>query len=148
MTKLDFMSTLAQLGVIVATAMSCIEGTGQAFSTESQTESDGVFADGGDTAYQEIDPSLHSQYRLNPAHTGVSAKGASIGANLRLVWQSSAFGIGDYSASKSSPAVDADRLYIGVDDGRLLALDREDGSIVWVFVSQFRSRSADDSWAR
>ncbi len=52
---------------------------------------------------------------------------------MRLVWQSEAYGIGDYSASKSSPAVDKERLYIGVDDGRLLALSLEDGSLVWQF---------------
>jgi outer membrane protein assembly factor BamB len=127
------MSTIAVLGLIVSTAVSCIEGTTVPSDGAASTDSDTALTDGGDTQDSEIDPSLHPQYRLSPLHTGVSAQGASISSNIHLVWQSEAFGIGDYSASKSSPAVDDDRLYIGVDDGRLLALDRNDGSLIWQF---------------
>lgn len=75
------------------------------------------------------------QYRLDAHHAGLSPSGTRLGANLVLAWQSGPYGIGNYSACKSSPAVDLDRVYVGVDDGQLLALDRRDGTVVWRFAT-------------
>jgi outer membrane protein assembly factor BamB len=76
------------------------------------------------------------QYRLDANHRGLSSSGASLGADLVLAWQSEHHGIGNYSASKSSPAVDVDRIYVGVDDGQLVALDRRDGTVAWRFQTR------------
>jgi outer membrane protein assembly factor BamB len=73
------------------------------------------------------------QYRLDANHQGLSPPGTGLGADLVLAWQSGPHGIGNYSASKSSPAVDIDRVYVGVDDGQLIALDRRDGTVAWRF---------------
>ena len=73
------------------------------------------------------------QYRLDPSHQGLAPPGTGLAADLALAWQSASFGIGNYSASKSSPAVDVDRIYVGVDDGELLALARADGAVLWRF---------------
>jgi outer membrane protein assembly factor BamB len=76
------------------------------------------------------------QYRLDANHQGLSPSGTGLLADLALFWQSGPHGIGTYSASKSSPAVDIDRVYVGVDDGQLLALDRRNGTVAWRFQSR------------
>lgn len=76
------------------------------------------------------------QYRLNARHQGVSAPTAHIETDLVLAWRSGPYGIGNYSACKSSPAVDRDRVYVGVDNGELLALHRLDGTIAWRFATR------------
>lgn len=78
-------------------------------------------------------PSVYSQYRLEPSHQGISPPGTSLGPDLEMVWKSAPLAIGDYRASKSSPAVDSAMIYIGVDDGQLYALDRSNGAVVWRF---------------
>ncbi len=77
-----------------------------------------------------------AQYRLEPRHQGTSPPDTSVGSELQLFWKSAPFAIGNYTASKSSPAVDEYNVYIGVDDGRLLALDRDDGSLQWAFETE------------
>ena len=92
-----------------------------------------------------VDPSLPSpdsrdtwaQYRLEPSHQGVAPEGTVLGGNMDLLWKSLPLNVGAYTASKSSPAVDGDQVYIGCDDGHLYALDRDTGEVVW----SFRSRS-------
>jgi outer membrane protein assembly factor BamB len=75
-----------------------------------------------------------SQYRGEPAHQGIAPPGAWIPSKVpTLVWSSEVFGIGTYDASKSSPVVDRNRIYVGQDDGVLRALDRETGRILWAF---------------
>jgi outer membrane protein assembly factor BamB len=76
------------------------------------------------------------QYRLDARHQGSSAPKAHIEPDLVLAWRSGPYGIGNYSASKSSPAVDPGRVYVGVDTGELLALDRRDGTIAWRFATR------------
>jgi outer membrane protein assembly factor BamB len=73
------------------------------------------------------------QYRLDPTHVGVAPAGTVVGASAVVAWKSAALGIGDYSASKSSPAVDGEQVYVGADDGRLHALDRRSGVVRWSF---------------
>jgi outer membrane protein assembly factor BamB len=85
------------------------------------------------TAIPPVAAGTWPQYRLDPSHQGLSPPGTSLGTDLTLAWQTVPFGIGNYSASKSSPAVDVDRIFVGVDDGELLALDRTDGMVIWRF---------------
>ena len=87
-----------------------------------------------------VEAETHPQYRGDPTHVGVAPSGTNLGDSLTLNWKSEALAIGDYTASKSSPAVDDDSVYIGVDDGRLHALDKESGAILWSFeTNRFES---------
>lgn len=79
------------------------------------------------------------QYRLEVQHRGVAPEGTSIGRSPLHAWQSEAFAIGDYSASKTSPTLSDDLVFVGIDDGHLLALDRDTGEEVW----RFRTHRAD-----
>lgn len=74
-----------------------------------------------------------AQYRVEPGHRGLAPDGTVVSEALELDWRTDAFGIGGYTASKSSPAVDRDTLYVGVDDGSLLALRLDDGAVRWRF---------------
>ncbi|MBN1655654.1 MAG: PQQ-binding-like beta-propeller repeat protein [Deltaproteobacteria bacterium] len=76
---------------------------------------------------------VYPQYRLEPRHQGLSPSGAKLGPDLKVAWKSASLGIGDYTASKSSPAVDVDMVFVGADDGQLFALDRSDGSVIWSY---------------
>lgn len=76
------------------------------------------------------------QYRLDPTHRGTVPEGTSVGPELSLLWKSEPYAIGAYSASKGSPTVDEDRVYVGIDDGRLLALDKDDGRLLWAFETR------------
>lgn len=97
----------------------------------------GCFLTGVDVADQpQVDPGVWAQYRLEPRHRGTAAAGTTIGTDCTLKWKSDALAIGTYTASKSSPAVDETLVYIGVDDGSLYALHRDDGSIVWRFKTR------------
>jgi outer membrane protein assembly factor BamB len=81
-------------------------------------------------------PGVWPQLRLDATHQGLSPPGTHLAADLVLAWQSGPYGIGSYSAPKSSPAVDDERVYVGVDDGQLVALDRRDGALVWRFATR------------
>jgi len=76
---------------------------------------------------------VYPQYRLEPRHQGISPPGTRLGPDLAVAWKSASLGIGDYTASKSSPAVDVDMVFVGADDGQLFALDRTDGSVIWSY---------------
>jgi outer membrane protein assembly factor BamB len=95
--------------------------------------------DPGSTFPSELPPTpadTWPQYRLNARHPGSSAPTANIATDLVLAWRSGPYGIGNYSACKSSPAVDPERVYVGVDDGELVALDRLDGTVAWRFATR------------
>ena len=77
-----------------------------------------------------------AQYRLEPSHQGTAPGGSHIDASLTLTWKSDAYAIGDYSASKGSPSVAGDGVYVGIDDGYLRRLSLEDGSLVWEFETR------------
>jgi outer membrane protein assembly factor BamB len=64
-----------------------------------------------------------------------------------VVWKAGPFGVGTYDASKSTPAVSEDRVYVGEDDGLLRALDRKTGQVVWSFATRrhFQELSRSDS---
>ena len=83
-----------------------------------------------------VDPAVgttFAQYRREPTHQGLAPEGAFLDPDLTVTWRSEAFAIGTYTASKGSPVLDADRVYVGIDDGYLRALDRETGELVWEF---------------
>ncbi|MBL8615841.1 MAG: PQQ-binding-like beta-propeller repeat protein [Deltaproteobacteria bacterium] len=77
------------------------------------------------------------QYRREIQHLGQAHPEAVFdapdGLEAAMTWSSDAFAIGDYSASKSSPTVAGDAVYIGVDDGTLRCLDRATGALRWTF---------------
>ena len=81
-------------------------------------------------------PGAQPQYRLEPGHRGVAPPATQIDAVPRAIWKTGPLAVGRYNASKSSPAVDADVLYVGEDDGRLYALDRDSGAIRWAFATR------------
>ena len=62
---------------------------------------------------------------------GAAAPGATLTADLVPTWQTEPFGIGDYSASKSSPVVAEGRVFAGFDDGYLRAFDVRNGRELW-----------------
>lgn len=80
--------------------------------------------------------SWQAQYRGDPGRRGLSPPDAALDGTPRLVWRTRALGIGVYTASKSSPAVDDERVYVGEDDGRLYALERATGEIDWAFATR------------
>lgn len=86
-------------------------------------------------ALSPVPPDTWPQYRLDARHQGLSSSEVRIHADFVLAWRSGPYGIGNYSACKSSPAVDLDRVYVGEDDGSLIALDRRDGTVAWRFES-------------
>jgi len=75
-------------------------------------------------------------YRLSVTHTGVAPSDCTVDRGLSLDWRTHRLNIGDYSASKSSPAVDEERIYVGLDTGFLIALDRETGDTVWKYKTR------------
>jgi outer membrane protein assembly factor BamB len=50
-----------------------------------------------------------------------------------FVWRSQKLNYDTYGASKSSPAVDDHRIYIGTDRSTVAALDRRNGKVVWEY---------------
>lgn len=80
-------------------------------------------------------PSTVNQYRGEPSHQGLAPSSTRLNRQPKVVWSAGPFGIGTYDASKSTPAVSEDRVYVGEDDGLLRALDRETGAVVWSFAT-------------
>lgn len=78
----------------------------------------------------------HPMYRHDVSHRGVAATGTGVDASVALAWRSDPLAIGEYTASKSSPAVDDTQLYVGLDSGHLVALDRATGEEVWRFATR------------
>lgn len=77
-----------------------------------------------------------AQYRLEPGHQGLAPAGSHVDGGLSLTWKSEAYAIGDYSASKGSPSVAGDAVYVGIDDGILRKLSLEDGRLLWTFETR------------
>ena len=109
------------LWLALAIAMASCLSPGEAHEVQHKTESPQT--------------GVSSQYRLEPAHQGLSPPNTRLDRLLWLDWKTQALAIGDYSASKSSPAVDRDKVYVGVDDGRLFALHKESGATAWIFAT-------------
>ena len=100
----------------------------------------GCLSEGGGgaeaAAIERLPAGIHAQYRLESSHRGVAPPGTALTSSLVLDWKTSALGIGNYVASKSSPTVDVSKIYVGVDDGQLLALRKDSGAIAWSFRSR------------
>lgn len=81
-----------------------------------------------------VEPSAPAlQYRYSASRTGVAPDDATAGAGrkYRLVWLTRPFNVGDYGASKSTPAVTADAVFVGTDRGTLVRVSRADGTTQW-----------------
>ncbi len=87
-------------------------------------------------ALDGVEEGTYPQYRLDPSHRGVAPAGTVVGWRLAPVWKTEALAVGNYGASKSSPVVDVDSVYVGIDDGRLHAIDRATGEIRWSFETR------------
>jgi hypothetical protein len=81
------------------------------------------------------DSALATQYRYGVDRTGVAPPDATAGSRkrYRLVWVTPRLNVGEYSASKSTPAVTSREVIVGTDRGTLVAVRRSDGSVVWEF---------------
>ena len=80
-----------------------------------------------------------AEYQNNPARTGLSAEELAAGA-LTESWSVDLAG----QILFASPVVSAGRVFIAFDNGRLNALDLDDGSTLWTFTTgaSFRSTPA------
>jgi outer membrane protein assembly factor BamB len=76
-------------------------------------------------------------YRVDASHIGIAPNDCTIDSSLQPEWRTKRLNRGEYSASKSSPAIDNNRIYIGLDTGKLVAIDRETGEIIWGFNTRF-----------
>jgi outer membrane protein assembly factor BamB len=82
----------------------------------------------------EVDlTAVWTQYRANVMHDGRAPAGTSIPSDLEANWKSTELNFEEYSASKSSPAVDTDLVFIGADTGKLHAVWRSNGTHAWDF---------------
>jgi len=75
-------------------------------------------------------------YRHTITHSGVAPDDCTIDQGLTLNWRTKRLNKREYSASKSSPAVDQEKIYIGLDTGHLIAFDRETGKTIWWFKTR------------
>jgi outer membrane protein assembly factor BamB len=91
---------------------------------------------GGPTVPVRSGASTVNQYRGDPMHQGLAPATTRLDGQPGVVWSAGPFGIGTYDASKSSPAISEDRVFVGEDDGLLRALDRETGAVVWSFATR------------
>ncbi len=75
-------------------------------------------------------------YRFDVTHRGVAPIDCKVDEGLMLEWKTKRLNIGEYGASKSSPAVDDYKIYLGLDTGELIAVDRLSGKIIWNFYTR------------
>ncbi len=76
-------------------------------------------------------------YRSDVRHQGIAPPDSTVDSGLELEWRTNKLNRGEYTASKSSPAVDEENLYIGLDTRALVAVDRLTGLVKWSFVTRF-----------
>ncbi len=89
----------------------------------------------------EVPADVWPQYRLTVRHDGRAHPRATLGGDLTLIWTSCDLNEDYYSASKSSPVVDEELVYIGADTGKLHALWRKNGTEAWSFRTHERTRN-------
>lgn len=78
-----------------------------------------------------------TMYRLNITHIGLAPEDCIVDEGLILEWRTKRLNHGEYAASKSSPAVYRDTLFVGLDTGALIAVDRETGEVKWSFFTRW-----------
>ena len=76
-------------------------------------------------------------YRYDVRHQGLAPPDSTVDAGLALEWRTNRLNVKEYTASKSSPAVDGEKLYIGLDTGELVAVNRYTGLVEWRFKTRF-----------
>jgi len=85
-----------------------------------------------------ISPSQYwHTYRMSVTHQGVAPPDCTIDTGLIPEWRTKRLNRGQYSASKSSPAVDDENIYIGLDTRAIVAIDRLTGEIQWSYYTRF-----------
>ena len=84
-----------------------------------------------------IEPTqIWPMYRHTITHTGLAPDDCTIDQGLTLNWRTKRLNKREYTASKSSPAVDQEKIYIGLDTGHLIAIDRMTGETIWWFKTR------------
>lgn len=76
-------------------------------------------------------------YRYDVRHQGIAPPDSTVDSGLEPEWRTERLNRGEYTASKSSPAVDGENLYIGLDTRELVAVDRVTGLVKWRFMTRF-----------
>jgi outer membrane protein assembly factor BamB len=76
-------------------------------------------------------------YRYDVRHQGFAPIDSTVDSGLEPEWRTRRLNWREYRASKSSPAVDGENLYVGLDTGRLVAVDRVTGLVKWRFTTRF-----------
>jgi outer membrane protein assembly factor BamB len=76
-------------------------------------------------------------YRLNVTHQGLAPQDCTVEAGLILEWRTTRLNRAEYSASKSSPAVNDEYIYIGLDTRAIIAIDRITGLVKWRHYTRF-----------
>jgi outer membrane protein assembly factor BamB len=77
-----------------------------------------------------------NMYRYEIQHQGLAPPDCTVDSGLELEWRTKRLNVGEYTASKSSPAVDEENLYIGLDTRALVAVDRLTGLVKWSFYTR------------
>jgi outer membrane protein assembly factor BamB len=100
----------------------------------------GIYADGDQRGKIERLAEAPSMFRSDASHSGQTS-GRDVNSSAKLLWQFKAGG-----AVYSSPLPSGKSLYIGSDDGKLYALDRQSGEVRWTFAADgpIRSTAAAD----
>lgn len=92
------------------------------------------------TVYQEPDVTESNgwyTYRVDVTHTGLAPVDCTVDSGLVLEWRTDRLNWAEYTASKSSPAVDDENIYVGLDTRALIAVDRITGRLKWSFYTRF-----------
>lgn len=84
----------------------------------------------------EVSDDTWTQYRLTISHDGRAHPNASLKGTLTETWTTMDINEEYYTASKSSPAVDEDLVFVGADTGKFLAFFRKNGTEAWSFQSR------------
>jgi outer membrane protein assembly factor BamB len=101
-------------------------------------ESLGFVPDDIDVKPLQINPPAKTwtQYKLSITHDGRAHIDSSINGNITRTWKTQDINLKYYGASKSSPAIDKNLIFIGADTGILYAFNRSMGEEVWNFSTR------------
>jgi outer membrane protein assembly factor BamB len=84
-----------------------------------------------------IDESINwLTYRFDVRHLGIAPLDCQVDSEIVLEWKTKRLNINDYGASKSSPAVYSDKIFLGLDTGELISVDRVSGELQWSFPTR------------
>jgi len=86
------------------------------------------------------EPTTTHMYRYSPVHTGIAPEGSTMGKGYELAWKTEPLNIRKYSASKSTPVVTGDYVFVGTDRTTLVALSRGTGEVLWEFAPDISER--------